>query len=126
MENTSEILKVIIAGGRDFDDYKRLKTVCDFTLFKYDNIEIVSGGAKGADALGERYAKEKGYEVKHFRADWDKHNKAAGPIRNKEMAEYADACIVFWDGLSKGTQNMIKNASGQGLKLRVISYFRTK
>jgi hypothetical protein len=118
-------MKVIIAGGRDFNDYERLKIVCDFTLSNYNNIEVVSGCAKGADELGERYASEKGFKVIKFPAKWEEHGKSAGPIRNKEMAEYSDACILFWDGKSKGTKSMMNLAVRKKLKLRVI-YFKTK
>lgn len=115
-------IKVIIAGGRDFNDLRRLNIVCDFTLKKYTDIEVVSGGAKGADALGEKYAREKEYPVIKFPANWKKNGKAAGPIRNKKMAEYADALIAFWDGKSKGTKNMIYLAREHKLKIRVIYY----
>ena len=115
-------MKVIIAGGRDFDNYEKLKLVCDFTLVSSADIEIVSGGCKGADLLGERYAKENNYPIKRFNADWDKHGKAAGPIRNKQMSEYADALICFWDGESKGTKNMIHLAGENKLKLRIRTY----
>lgn len=67
------MFKVIIAGGRDFDNYEVLKTWCDSTLRVRDAIgpiEIVSGKARGADKLGEKYAEEKGYPVKEFPANW--------------------------------------------------------
>ena len=112
-------MKIIIAGSRNFVDYTKLKTVCDFTLKNQKDIEIVSGTASGADKLGERYAKENGYPVKKFPADWKKNGKAAGPIRNKQMAEYADGLIVFWDGKSKGTESMINLGYQHGLKVRI-------
>lgn len=115
-------MKVIIAGGRDFKDYNRLKEVCDKILIKQNKIEIVSGTAGGADTLGERYAQEKGYEVKKFPAKWDEYGKKAGYLRNQEMGEYADGLIAFWDGQSKGTKHMIDIANNKGLKVRVISY----
>jgi len=99
-------MKVIIAGGREFNNYELLKSSCDRILIRQSNIEIVSGKALGADKLGEDYAKEKGYKIKEFPADWIKYKKGAGPIRNKQMAEYADGLIAFWDGQSKGTKNM--------------------
>ena len=114
--------KVIIAGGRDFNDYKLLKQKADFILQNQTEIEIVSGAARGADKLGERYAKEKGYSISSHPADWDKYGKSAGYIRNKEMAEYADALIAFWDGKSKGTKHMIDLAEKQGLKNKVVKY----
>jgi len=115
-------MKVIIAGGRDFKDYEYLSTCCDKYLSKQTEIEIVSGAANGADKLGERYAKEKGYPISSHQADWDRYKKSAGYIRNKEMAEYADALIAFWDGKSKGTKHMIDLARELGLKVRIISY----
>ena len=115
-------MKVIIAGGRDFKDYNRLKEVCDKILINQNNIEIISGTAGGADTLGERYAQEKGYEVKKFPAKWDEYGKKAGYLRNQEMGEYADGLIAFWDGQSKGTKHMIDIANKKGLKVRVISY----
>lgn len=57
-----------------------------------------------------------------FKADWDKHGKAAGFKRNTEMAKYADALIAFWDGKSKGTKHMIDTAKSHNLKVRVIAY----
>ncbi len=132
--------KVIIAGGRDYDDYESAKRRYDVVLSNVgDEIEIVSGscdddkgvhtftrddGSKvyGADGLGERYAKEKGYRVKNFFAEWRLYGKPAGPIRNKKMAKYADAAICHWDGKSKGTRSMILLAEEFDLKLRVIKY----
>ena len=113
-------MKVIIAGVRTFDDYDLLCRRCDNILSSQNEIEIVTGAAKGADKLGERYAKEKGYPIKLFPADWDKYGSSAGPIRNKQMAEYADALIAFWDGKSKGTKNMIELANKYALKIRII------
>ena len=117
-----ETFKVIIAGGRDFDDYIKLKKSCDRLLANKDNIEIVSGTAKGADIIGERYADLWGYKLTRFPADWDQHGKAAGHIRNRQMAEYADALIIFWDGSSRGSRNMIDEAKKKGLQIRVIEY----
>lgn len=86
------------------------------------NIEIVSGTAKGADSLGEKFANNMGYKIKTFPPAWEEFGKAAGYIRNKEMAEYADALIVFWDGESKGTKHMIDLATKKNLKIKIIRY----
>jgi len=115
-------VKVIIAGSRSFDNYKMLKALCDIILSRKDDIEVVSGGARGADLLGERYAKEKGYPIKRFNADWDNYGKAAGYKRNAEMAAYADGLIVFWDGVSKGSKHMIDLARKNKLKVRVMHF----
>jgi Protein of unknown function (DUF2493). len=115
-------MKVIIAGGRKFNDYSLLSSVCDHMLQNQEEIEIVSGTAGGADRLGERYAEEKGYKLTKFPADWEKFGKGAGYIRNKQMAEYADALIVFWDGESSGTKHMINLAKKEGIKVKIVRY----
>jgi hypothetical protein len=120
MENNS--FKVIVAGGRDFFDYNLLKSKLDIILSKKDKVTIVSGNAKGADSLGERYAKENGILVSYFPALWNQHGTKAGFIRNEEMAKYADACVCFWDGESSGTKDMIRLAKEYNLKLRIINY----
>jgi len=116
------MLRVIIAGGRYFDDYDLLKIKCD-DLLRYlkKEVIIISGCAKGADTLGEKYAKEKGFGVRKYPADWDL-GKGAGYLRNTQMSENADALIAFWDGVSKGTKNMIDIATKKGLLVRVIRY----
>ena len=117
--------RVIIAGGRDFNDYRLLKSRCDNLLslrIKEHNIIIISGTAEGADRLGERYAIERGYAIEKYPAEWKKHGLAAGPIRNEQMSNVADALIAFWDGESRGTKDMIKKARKKNLLVRVIYY----
>lgn len=122
-------MKIIIAGGRDFKDYDYLKNRCDDVLHDFIegntflvDVEIVSGGARGADSLGERYAAERGYPIKQFLPDWDKYGKAAGYKRNAEMAKYADTLIAFWDEKSRGTKHMIDLAREHGLKTYITIY----
>jgi hypothetical protein len=119
-----KVLRVIVAGGRDFTNYPLLKQKLIYYLqnYSYADIEIVSGTARGADQLGERFAKEMGCSIKRFPANWDKYGKRAGYIRNKQMAEYADVCVVFWDGRSRGSKLMIDLAKEYGLPLRVVYY----
>ena len=116
------MFRVIIAGSRDFSDYDALKSYADAKLSnisRRDSIEVVSGCARGADTLGERYAEERGYGIKKFPADWNRYGKSAGYLRNVEMAEYADALIAFWDGKSKGTEHMIRIAKNRGLRIGI-------
>jgi len=115
-------MKVIIAGGRDFNDYDLLCEKCDKILSRQTEIEIVSGRARGADQLGEKYATMRGYPIKMFPAKWSEHGKQAGYIRNTEMAEYADALIAFWNMESRGTEHMIDIARENKLKIRIITY----
>lgn len=117
------MFRVIIAGGRDFDDYELLVKSVDRWLARVrDDICIVCGKARGADTLGEQYAKERGYPVHYFPADWKKFGKSAGYIRNTEMVQNADALIAFWDGKSLGTRYMIATAEHLGLEVRVVEY----
>lgn len=120
-----EDFKVIIAGTRDFADYELLREKCDAILSnrrQNSNIVIVSGTARGADRLGERYARERGYQILRFPADWDRDGNSAGPIRNAKMADNANALIAFWDGHSRGTKNMIDTAASKGLMVRTINF----
>lgn len=118
------MLKVIIAGSRGFNDYQLLERLVDMYLQRYspDQIEIVSGGARGADRLGECYAQSRGMALKVMPADWNRFGKSAGYGRNESMAQYATHCIVFWDGSSRGTQHMINLANQYKLALRIVRY----
>ena len=111
-------MRVIIAGSRDIADYNLVIEAISSSPFKITT--IVSGGARGVDKLGERWAKEHDRRVKKFYADWDVYGKAAGHIRNVRMAKYADALIAVWDGKSRGTRDMIDVADLYGLKICVL------
>ena len=106
-------MKLIIAGGRNY----RLtaKDVETLDSLQICIEEVVSGGAQGADKSGESYAFYKKIPVKRFPADWQTHGRAAGPIRNKAMAEYADAVALFPGG--KGTGSMFREAKAAGLTI---------
>lgn len=110
-------MKTIIAGSRSITD---INVVMQAILaVNFPITEVVSGTCRGVDRLGEAYAVSQGIKISRFPADWKKYPKAAGAIRNKEMAEYADALIAVWDGKSKGTLDMIKQAGKHGLKIYV-------
>jgi hypothetical protein len=114
-------LKVIIAGSRDLNidmqDMEDIVKASSFTI-----TEVVSGGASGVDSRGEKWAEAYKIPLKVFPADWATHGKSAGPIRNRAMAEYADALIAVWDGKSRGTANMVQAAFLRGLKVYVYHY----
>ena len=121
--------RVIIAGGRDFQDYQLLRSTMDALLrnkLRKEKIVVICGMAKGADMLGARYAKERGYHVRYFPAEWDKLGKRAGIVRNEQMAQNADALVAFWDGSSHGTKNMIETAERYNLAVRVKRYNNKK
>lgn len=98
-------MKVVVAGSRNINDYSLVVQAmqrCGYTV-----TEVVCGMATGIDRLGEQWARANNIPVKEMPADWNRHGRAAGPIRNREMAKYTDAAVVIWDGKSRGTRNMI-------------------
>lgn len=117
--------KIVVAGCRDFNDYNLAKSYIDLCISnikeKY-NLIFISGGCRGADSLGQRYAQENGYNVEIYPADWGKYGKSAGPIRNKLMAEICDYVICFWDLKSRGTKSMIDYANqfNKPIKVKII------
>ncbi len=114
--------KIVITGSREFDDYETAKEYIDRILNHYYNNEsvtIISGGCRGADLLGEKYALENNLNIEIYKADWSIYKKAAGPIRNKEMVLKSDAVICFWDNKSKGTKSLIELAEKTGKKVYV-------
>lgn len=120
--------KVIIAGGRDFDNtlagFRKInKLIARISDDPEKDVTIIEGGAKGADRVGRLWAKEFGARCQTFKADWDTHGKRAGILRNCEMAEHATHLIAFWDGESRGTKHMIEEARRKGLKVAVVWYY---
>ena len=105
---------LLISGKRDYTDYEHFcKCVEEVLRNVNEPVTIVEGGAKGADELGKRYAKEHGYALKEFPADWDRNGRAAGPIRNSEMADFLKdvehrSAAFFWDGKSRGTGDCVR------------------
>lgn len=117
-------MNIIICGSRDFDDYALLEKKCNKLFGKIKNAVIFSGNAaSGADRLGEKYAAMNGRSIRRFPADWLKHGKKAGILRNIRMLEQVGlngAVIAFWDGKSRGTKHMILIARKAGMKVKVI------
>jgi len=112
-------MRVIIAGSREIVNYNTLlKAITDSG---FEITTVVSGGARGVDRLGERYAREHNIPIIQYIPDWDKWGKPAGYIRNKEMADNADALIALWDGESKGTKHMIDIAKAKGLHVHIVN-----
>lgn len=109
-------MKVIIAGSRSFNDYPRLSRVLAMIP---EITEVVCGEARGADSLGRQWAQDHYIPVKSFPAQWNKYGRSAGHIRNREMGDYADYLVAFWDGKSKGTKGMINYMKSLGKHGRV-------
>jgi glycerophosphoryl diester phosphodiesterase len=127
-------MKVIIAGSRSLTDPALIDRAMKESGF--EPTEVVSGTARGADALGEAWARARGIPVKTFPADWGRldhpgaviryrrdgsaYDATAGYRRNTAMAEYADALVAVWDGKSPGTRHIIQEAKRLGLKVHVF------
>lgn len=116
------IKRVVVAGCRNYNNYSEAKVYIDFCIknIKTDyTLVFISGGCTGADGLGERYAKENGYAIEYYPAEWDKYGKSAGPKRNEKMAKVGDYVICFWDGKSRGTKSMIEYAKKFNKPIRI-------
>jgi predicted Rossmann fold nucleotide-binding protein DprA/Smf involved in DNA uptake len=111
-------MKLAVVGSRSFNDYDLLSS----TISQLVDVScIVSGGAQGADSLGERYANENGIAFQVFLPDWKKHGRSAGIQRNLQILENSDAVVAFWDGKSKGTRHTIETARKMGKHVQVIN-----
>ena len=115
-------MRIVIAGCREYNDYNVAKEFIDLCLGSLNNhkdIVILSGGARGADELGLRYAVENSLKTEVYRADWEMYGRAAGPKRNEQMAKKCDIVICFWDGKSRGTKSMIDYAQKYNRKVYI-------
>lgn len=119
-----EFLNIAIIGSRSFNDYNLLVSELSKLDILNENLTIVSGGAKGADMLAEKYADENDYNKKIFKPNWKKYGRGAGIVRNKEIIENSDLVIAFWDGTSKGTKSSIDLAKKFNKEIIVITYDR--
>lgn len=119
-------MRLIVAGSRSFNDFELLSREVYETLDAFalqgHTVSIVSGGARGADALGELWAKKFGVPVHRFPADWNRYGRRAGYLRNMEMAEFATDALIFWDGVSPGSRHMIAICAEFDLPHRVVKY----
>lgn len=118
-------MRVLVCGGRDFDDLDMFNEVMDklyVELGYLDDLTIIHGAARGADTFAGNWAKSGGFYIEEYPADWEKHGKAAGYIRNAQMLEEGkpDLVIAFPGG--KGTAMMIDLARKAGVEVREITY----
>jgi hypothetical protein len=119
-------MNLAIVGTRNFNNYDLLKSIILQNYNLNDINYIVSGGARGADSLAEKFALDFGIETKIFLPDWDKYGKSAGYIRNCLIIENADIIVAFWDGQSKGTKHSIDLAAKGKKELKIVRYDEIK
>lgn len=118
-------LNLAIVGSRDFHNYAKLKREVDQIRKKLNIVAIISGGAKGADQLGERYAKEYNLNLVRLLPDWKGRGRVAGLERNTEIVAQADYVLAFWDGKSKGTRDTIRKTQKTSKVLKIIYYLQS-
>jgi hypothetical protein len=104
-------MKLAVIGSREFNNYAMMVMFLDAYVACNSELIIVSGGARGADKLSERYAEEHGLETIIFLPDYDKYKKAAPFIRNSDIINAADEVLSFWDGTSNGTRDSMNKAA---------------
>ena len=117
------IKRIVVAGCRNYSNYAQAREFildCINSFETDENLIFISGGCRGADALGERFATEFGYKTERYIAEWEKYGRAAGPERNHKMAEIGDLVICFWDGKSKGTKSMINCSEKLDKEIRIL------
>lgn len=116
-------MRLAVVGSRGFDKYDLVEFVLDeFKLSSATPLVIISGGARGADTLANLYAVRNELEMVVYAAEWDKHGKSAGYIRNADIVKDCDELVAFWDGKSRGTLHSINIATKQGKTVTVIKY----
>lgn len=106
-----QTINVVVAGGREYENYPELSQKLDQIISQLNipermSVNIVSGGARGADTLAEKYAQERGLGLQVFPANWNEKGLSAGTLRNTQMAKEGDALVAFPGGT--GTENMIQ------------------
>jgi hypothetical protein len=111
-------MKVIVAGSRGILDYSIVEKAIKASGFEVT--EIVSGGARGVDQLGERWAREHDVAIRQFLPDWNTHGKSAGFIRNDLMVKHAQGLICIWDGSSRGTKHTLAQALKKGIPVHLV------
>lgn len=118
---------VLVGGTRTFADYELLCSKLDAYTAELERLVVVTGAAKGADTLAEKWAADRRHHVMRFHADWAAHGKKAGPIRNAEMAAYVAGrddrwAVFFWDGTSPGTRDCVTRCKAAGIPTKVVRY----
>lgn len=116
-------MRILVTGGRDFNDRGLLQSTLDELHDNHCFTLLIHGNARGADRLAGKWAKDRGINVLSCSADWERHGRAAGPIRNRRMLREGPDLVVSFPG-GKGTKNMIEVATKAGIDVVEVGYGR--
>jgi hypothetical protein len=115
------INKLAVVGSRSFNSFNILEYYINELRKEYPDINlIISGGALGADKLGEHYAEKYNIDIQIYKPDWKTHGKVAALYRNTDIISKSDIVIAFWDGKSKGTLDSINKAQNYGKIMWIV------
>ena len=106
-------MKIAVIGSRNL-------SITDMDSYISDGDEIVSGGASGIDTCAAEYAKKNGLKLTVFLPQYHCYGRAAPIVRNKQIVDYADKVVAFWDGKSRGTLSVIRYAEKIGKPCETI------
>lgn len=123
-------MRVLICGGRHYANWLKVYTVLDDLLKQHGRLTVIQGGATGADALAREWVGSRSWrrgkrcgppiDLKEEKAEWRKHGRAAGPIRNQAMLDrHSPELVVAFRGGS-GTADMMRKARAAGVEVREI------
>jgi hypothetical protein len=111
-------MRVLVCGGRDYEDRAALFAVMDG--LREEISAVITGGAGGADRLAHIWACRNDAKPEKYMAEWDRYGRAAGPIRNQRMIDEGkpDLVVAFPGG--RGTSDMVRRATAAGIPVRAI------
>lgn len=113
--------RILVCGGRDFSDRSLVFHILDLEALEHDIHAVIQGGASGADKLAREWCYQRqSIRMWNFPADWKKHGKAAGPIRNQQMLDEGKPTKVFAFPGGRGTADMIRRAKAAGVPVYMI------
>lgn len=114
-------MRVLVCGGRDFNDWDSLAEELTYMLGDHDISAIIHGGARGADKLAGEFAAAAGIQEIVFQADWKTNGRSAGPIRNQRMLDEAKPDLVLAFPGGRGTADMVSRAETAGVKVKLVT-----
>lgn len=120
MSSIAQPLRIAIIGSRSWTDEGAIYRYIGELRFCGVSVEVVSGGARGVDSIVENACHLERIPIKVFPANWTKYKKSAGFIRNSEIVSYADFCVAFWDGKSRGSADTIWKFQQKGKPTTII------